>query len=50
MYRYCDSSDIDARYYLDQLENNSNSYLTSHTIAVDTQVLDLLNAATQAKL
>ena len=30
------------RYYLDRLETNSNTYLASHTIDADSQVLDLL--------
>jgi hypothetical protein len=33
------------RYYLDRLEENSNSYLASNTIAVDSQVLSLLDSA-----
>ena len=33
---------VNYRYYLDQLETNSNNYLSHHTIAVDDQVLNLL--------
>jgi hypothetical protein len=33
------------RYFLDRLEENSNSYLASNTIAVDSQVLSLLDSA-----
>ena len=33
---------VNYRYYLDRLEANSNTYLTSHTIDADSQVLDLL--------
>jgi len=33
---------VNYRYYLDQLETNSNNYLSHHTIAVDDQVLKLL--------
>ena len=33
------------RYYLDKLEENSNSYLATNNIAVDSQVLSLLSPA-----
>jgi hypothetical protein len=36
------------RYYLDRLEENSNSYLAFNTIAVDSQVLSLLDSAVQS--
>ena len=34
------------RYYLDRLEENSNRYLASGTIPVDSQVLSLLEEPT----
>jgi len=34
---------VNYRYYLEDLERNSSSYLRDHQVAVDQQVLDLLN-------
>ena len=34
---------VNYRYYLDQLEDNSNNYLRDQVIAVDSQVLQLVD-------
>lgn len=36
---------VNYRYYLDQLEENSNSYLGRHTVQADLQVVDLLHSS-----